>query len=118
MPSERVLLGPGPSPVSSRVLRALAGPVVSHLDPDMIQALDDLRRQLEWIFGASPGSFSFAVSGTGTSGMEAAVANVTRPGTPVLVVVTGYFGDRLAQVFERYGAVVQRVEVEWGRACD
>ena len=118
MPRERVLLGPGPSPVSARVLQALSGPVVSHLDPDMMQALDDVRRQLAWIFGASEGSFSFAVSGTGTSGLEAAVANVTRPGCKVLVVVSGYFGDRLAQVFERYGAAVVRLDVEWGRACD
>jgi alanine-glyoxylate transaminase/serine-glyoxylate transaminase/serine-pyruvate transaminase len=100
------------------VLQALAGPVVSHLDPEMMRALDEVRRQLEWIFGASKGSFSFAVSGTGTSGLEAAVANVTRPGCKVLVVVSGYFGDRLAQVFERYGAAVTRLDVEWGRACD
>ena len=50
--------------------------------------------------------------------METAVANLTAPGTRVLVVVTGYFGDRLAQMFERYGAAVTRVDVEWGRACD
>ena len=118
MPSERILLGPGPSPVSARVLRALAGPVVSHLDPEMVQALDDVRRRLDWLFGASNGAFSFAVSGTGTSGMETAVANLTKPGMRVLVVVTGYFGDRLAQMFERYGAAVTRVEGEWGRACD
>ena len=118
MPSERILLGPGPSPVSARVLRALAGPVVSHLDPDMVQALDDVRRRRDWLVGAPNGSFSFAVSGTGTSGMETAVANLTKPGMPVLVVVTGYFGDRLAQMFERYGATVRRVECEWGRACD
>lgn len=118
MPSERLLLGPGPSPVSARVMRALTGPVVSHLDPEMMTALDDVRRKLDWIFGAAAGAFSFAVSGTGTSGMEAAVANVTRPGASVLVVVTGYFGDRLAQVFERAGAAVRRLDVEWGRACD
>src|SRR5687767_9278544 len=118
MPEERILLGPGPSPVSARVLRALSGPVVSHLDPEMVKALDDIRRQLGWLFGAAERSFSFAVSGTGTSGMETAVANVTRPGASALVVVTGYFGDRLAQMLERYGAAVKRLEVEWGRACD
>jgi alanine-glyoxylate transaminase / serine-glyoxylate transaminase / serine-pyruvate transaminase len=92
--------------------------VLSHLDPEMMAILDDLRRRLDWTFGAASGAFSFAVSGTGTSGMEAAVANVTAPGTRVLVVVTGYFGDRLAQIFERYGARVTRLDVEWGRACD
>jgi alanine-glyoxylate transaminase/serine-glyoxylate transaminase/serine-pyruvate transaminase len=116
--TERLLLGPGPSPVSARVMRALAAPVLSHLDPAMVTALDDMRARLSRVFGAAPDAFSFAVSGTGTSGMETAVANVTRPGTRVLVIVTGYFGDRLAQIFERYGAVVTRVQSEWGRACD
>ena len=118
MTSERLLLGPGPSPVSARVMRALSDPVLSHLDPEMMAILDDLRRRLDWTFGAASGAFSFAVSGTGTSGMEAAVANVTLPGARVLVVVTGYFGDRLAQIFQRYGANVARIDVEWGRACD
>ena len=118
MTSERLLLGPGPSPVSARVMSALAQPVLSHLDPEMMAILDDLRRKLDWIFGAGEGALSLAISGTGTSGMEAAVANVTKPGTQVLCVVTGYFGDRLAQMFERYGATVVRVDIEWGRACD
>ena len=118
MTPERLLLGPGPSPVSARVMRAMAAPVLSHLDPDLVAILDDTRRRLDGTFGAGPGAFSFAVSGTGTSGMEAAVANVTEPGARVLAVVTGYFGDRLAQIFERYGAVVTRVNAEWGRACD
>jgi len=118
MTPERLLLGPGPSPVSARVMRAMSAPVLSHLDPEMMVILDDLRRRLDWTFGAGPGAFSLAVSGTGTSGMEAAVSNVTAPGTRVLAVVTGYFGDRLAQIFQRYGADVTRVDVEWGRACD
>ena len=70
------------------------------------------------MFGAGGGAFSLAVSGTGTAGMETAVANITAPGARALVVVTGYFGDRLAQIFGRYGATVSRVDVEWGRACD
>jgi alanine-glyoxylate transaminase/serine-glyoxylate transaminase/serine-pyruvate transaminase len=59
-----------------------------------------------------------AASGTGTSGLEAVVANLVQDGTRVLAVVTGYFGDRLAQVCARYGGQVTRLEVEWGRACD
>src|SRR5262245_38979843 len=118
MTSERLLLGPGPSPVSTRVMRALSAPVLSHLDPEMMTMLDDLRTRLDWTFGAGPGAFSLLVSGTGTSGMEAAVANLTTPRRRVFVVVSGYFGDRLAQMFERYGATVTRLDVEWGRACD
>ena len=50
--------------------------------------------------------------------MEAAVANTVSDGMTALVVVNGYFGDRLAQIIERYGATVRRLDVEWGRACD
>jgi alanine-glyoxylate transaminase / serine-glyoxylate transaminase / serine-pyruvate transaminase len=115
---ERLLLGPGPSPVSSRVMQAMSSPVLSHLDPAMVALLDGVRQRLASAFGAADGSLNLAISGTGTSGMEAAVANLTTPGARALVVVTGYFGDRLAQMLERYGATVSRVQVEWGRACD
>jgi alanine-glyoxylate transaminase/serine-glyoxylate transaminase/serine-pyruvate transaminase len=99
-------------------MQAMASPVLSHLDPAMMSILDDVRERLDRTFGAAVGASSLAVSGTGTSGMEAAVANVAQPGARALVVVTGYFGDRLAQILERYGAAVSRVTVEWGRACD
>jgi alanine-glyoxylate transaminase/serine-glyoxylate transaminase/serine-pyruvate transaminase len=99
-------------------MRALGAPVLSHLDPETMAVLDEVRARLAVVFGSGAGATTLAVSGTGTSGMEAAVANVTTPGARVVVVVTGYFGDRLAQIFERYGARVTRVEVEWGRACD
>jgi len=116
--TSRILLGPGPSMTSPRVMRAMAAPTLSHLDPLMMALLDDVRARLGRTFRAPEGSFAFAVSGTGTSGMETTVANLVREGTRVLVVVTGYFGDRLAQMCERYGAVVTRLDVEWGRACD
>jgi alanine-glyoxylate transaminase / serine-glyoxylate transaminase / serine-pyruvate transaminase len=115
---QRLLLGPGPSPVSERVMRALASPVLSHLDPYLLQVMDDVRARLARVFLVGPDALTLAISGTGTSGMEAAVANVTRPGAKATVVISGYFGDRLAQMLTRYGAAVQRVEVEWGRACD
>jgi alanine-glyoxylate transaminase/serine-glyoxylate transaminase/serine-pyruvate transaminase len=116
--TDRILLGPGPSLTSPRVMRAMAAPTVSHLDPFMFALLDDVRARLGRLFRAPQGSFAFAVSGTGTAGMEAAVANVVRPGSRVLAIVTGYFADRLAQMCERYGAVVSRLEADWGRAVD
>jgi alanine-glyoxylate transaminase / serine-glyoxylate transaminase / serine-pyruvate transaminase len=115
---DRILLGPGPSLTAPRVMRAMAAPTVSHLDPLMMALLDDVRARLARIVHASDGSFAFAVSGTGTAGMEATVANLVQDGTRVTVVVSGYFGDRLAQMCTRYGAAVTRLDVEWGRACD
>jgi len=116
--NERILLGPGPSLMSPRVMKALAAPMLSHLDPQFVEIMDDVRARLGRVFQAPEGSFAFAVSGTGTSAMETAIANLVGPGTRVLSVVTGYFADRLAQMATRYGGDVKRVEAEWGRAID
>jgi alanine-glyoxylate transaminase/serine-glyoxylate transaminase/serine-pyruvate transaminase len=99
-------------------MRAMAAPVLSHLDPDFVPLLDDVRISLGRLFRADEQALTIATSGTGTSAMEAAVANTVSDGMTALVVVNGYFGDRLAQIIERYGATVRRVDVEWGRACD
>ena len=116
--TERLLLGPGPSLIPPRVMRAMAAPMLSHLDPQFLEIMDDTRARLARVFQAPGGSLAIAASGTGTSAMEIAVANMVEPGTRVLCVVTGYFGDRLAQMCQRYGGEVRRVDVEWGRACD
>jgi alanine-glyoxylate transaminase/serine-glyoxylate transaminase/serine-pyruvate transaminase len=119
MPSiDRLLLGPGPSPVAPRIMKAMQAPVLSHLDPEMMAKLDDMRVRLRRVFKADRDAFAFAVSGTGTAGMECAVANLTQPGMRAIAVVSGYFGDRLAQMLARYGAEVTRINGEWGRACD
>ena len=115
--TDRVLLGPGPTMTEPRVMRAMATPTISHVDPLMFALLDDVRARLGRLFRAPEGSFAFAVSGTGTAGMETVVANLVGPTTRALVVVSGYFGDRLAQMCARYGATVTRLDVEWGRAC-
>lgn len=114
----RLLLGPGPSPVSPRVLAALGAPPRSHLDPDLVALLDDIRAQLRAAFKASADSETVAMSGTGSAGMETVVANLVKDGAQALVVVNGYFGERLAGLLARYGAAVTRIDGEWGRAID
>jgi alanine-glyoxylate transaminase / serine-glyoxylate transaminase / serine-pyruvate transaminase len=116
--TERLLLGPGPSPVSARVMRAMATPVLGHLDPALLASMDDVRAALVRLFQAPEGSLALAVSGTGTAGMETAIANLVEPGTRVVVVVNGYFGARIAEMAARYGADVRRIEGEWGRSID
>ncbi|HZM61142.1 MAG TPA: alanine--glyoxylate aminotransferase family protein [Vicinamibacterales bacterium] len=116
--TERILLGPGPSLIAPRVMRALAAPVLSHLDPEFVPMLDDVRASLQRVFRADSRSLTIATSGTGTSAMEAAVANTVADGMRAIVIVTGYFGDRLAQIIERYGARVRRIHVQWGRSVD
>jgi len=115
---ERWLLGPGPSPVSARVREALSAPPRSHLDPELLDLLDDVRRMTGEVFRAPDGHLTLAVSGTGTTAMDAAAVNLVEPGMSVLAIVTGYFGERLAQVFARNRAHVERLHVEWGRAVD
>ena len=116
--TDRILLGPGPSTIAPRVMRAMAAPVLSHLDPDLVPLLDDVRSRLGRVFQAPEGSLAIALSGTGTSGMEAMVANLVGGGTRVLVAVNGYFSGRVAEICRRYGADVRQVDVEWGRAAD
>ena len=116
--TERLLLGPGPSPVLPRVARAMAAPSLSHLDPQMLAMLDEIREHLGRLFNVGKGGLAFAVSGTGSAGMETAVANLVKPGHKVVSVVTGYFGERLAATCERFGATVTRVDAPWGRAVD
>lgn len=113
----RLLLGPGPSPVTPRVLRAMSAPPLSHLDPDFVTILDDVRARLGRVFEAGDW-FCPAISGTGTTAMEAAVANIVTPGMRATAIVNGYFGDRLAQMLARFGARVEIIEGEWGRAID
>lgn len=116
-PPERLLLGPGPSPVAPSVLRALSLPTVGHLDPQLFVAMDEIRANLRQIFGTR-NEATLAISGTGTAGMEAVLCNLIEPGDEVLVASHGYFGARIAHIAQRCGGVVTHVESEWGSASD
>jgi alanine-glyoxylate transaminase / serine-glyoxylate transaminase / serine-pyruvate transaminase len=114
---QRVLMGPGPSNVSARVLQALAAPTLGHLDPAFTALMDDLMERLRGLF-RTQNALTFPVSGTGSAGMETCFVNVLQPGDRVLVGVNGVFGERMCDVARRCGAEVTRVEAEWGRALD
>ena len=113
---ERILLGPGPSDVSARVLAALARPTVGHLDPVFLRLMDGIRARLQAVF-QTENEMTLAVSGTGSAGMEALFVNLVEPGDRVMVGVNGVFGGRMAEVAERCGAEVERLEIPWGRVC-
>lgn len=113
----RLLLGPGPSPVSPRVLRALSHPTLGHLDPQFLALLDDVNVRLRGVFGTL-NETTFAVSGTGSAGMEAALVNLLEPGDTAIIGVNGYFGGRLSEMARRMGATVVTVEAQWGTVLD
>lgn len=112
-PPVRTLLGPGPSDVHPRVLSAMAQSTIGHLDPYYLQIMDQLQDMLRRLFCTS-NPVTFAVSGTGSAGQEATVVNLIEPGDPVVVCINGVFGGRLADMAQRAGAVVTRLEKPWG----
>src|SRR3974390_1066864 len=112
-PAERILLGPGPSPVPQRVLRALGAPTLGHLDPQYLAIMDETCARLREIF-RTKNALTFPVSGTGMAGMECLAVNLIEPGDEVIVGVNGVFGGRMKDTMERCGAIVHRVEAPWG----
>ena len=112
-PPERILMGPGPSNVHRRVLQAMTKPLLHHLDPDFIHIMDEVAEMLQQVFGAT-GGFTLPVSGTGSAGMEAGLANLLEPGDQLVVISHGFFGDRLAEIALRHGATVTQVRGTWG----
>jgi alanine-glyoxylate transaminase / serine-glyoxylate transaminase / serine-pyruvate transaminase len=113
----RILLGPGPSTVSPRVLRAMAQPLLGHLDPQFLALMDEVQQLLRYVF-QTQNELTIPVSGTGSAGMEAALCNFIEPGDRVLIGINGYFGERLFDMAGRYRAQVDRLERPWGQVFD
>jgi alanine-glyoxylate transaminase/serine-glyoxylate transaminase/serine-pyruvate transaminase len=116
-PPDRTLMGPGPSDVHPRVLRSMSTPLVGHLDPSFVELMDEVQELLRYTF-RTDNKWTIPVSGTGSAAMEAAFANVVRPGDTVLVPTNGYFGGRMASMAERAGGEVVEVDAAWGDPLD
>ena len=112
-PPVRLLMGPGPSAIHPRVMQALAAETVGHLDPYYLQLMSRMQDMLRQVF-CTRNEMTMAISGTGSAGMEATVANLVEPEDSVLVCVNGVFGGRMADVAQRCGAEVTKVERPWG----
>lgn len=116
-PPDRLLMGPGPSDVHPRVLRAMSTPLVGHLDPAFIAIMNEVQDLLRYTF-RTRNRWTIPVSGTGSAAMEAAFANLVEPGDKVLVPTNGYFGGRMESMALRAGGEVVRVDAPWGRPLD
>ncbi len=112
--SPRLLLGPGPSVVHPRVLRAMATPVVGHMDPQFFAIMDETQVLLRQVF-QTQNRLTLTLPGTGSAGIEAALFNFIEAGDAVLICAAGYFGERMVEIAGRATSDVRRVEAPWGQ---
>nr|MDO8082217.1 alanine--glyoxylate aminotransferase family protein [Candidatus Freyarchaeota archaeon] len=114
-PPQRILLGPGPSNVDPRVLKAMSMPLVGHLDPYFLEIMDEVMELLRYVF-KTENRLTLPISGTGSAGMEACLVNLVGEGDEVVVGVNGFFGQRMSEIVKRCGGTPIEVKEPWGRA--
>jgi alanine-glyoxylate transaminase / serine-glyoxylate transaminase / serine-pyruvate transaminase len=117
LPPNRIMLTPGPSNVDPRVYRALATPLVGHLDPWFLEMMGDVQVLLRQVF-QTQNRLTFPISASGSAGIEAAVFNPLEAGDEAIICVNGVFSERMAIIAERTPAKIHRVEAPYGRAVD
>lgn len=115
VPSEVLLLGPGPSPVSHRVRAAQAAPLLGHLDAEFLALMERVQEDLRRLY-ETRNRFTLPISATGSAGMEACIVNLVEPGDRVVVGIHGVFGERMRDIAERQGADTVVVRAEYGTA--
>ena len=115
--SNRILMGPGPSDVHPRVLKAMATPLVGHLDPEFVTIMDEIKSMVQATF-QTQNHLTFVVSAPGSAGMETCLVNLLEPGDEAVICIHGVFGGRMTDIAERCGATVTKVEAPWGEPID
>lgn len=113
----RILLGPGPSTLDYRVLRAMTTPVVGYMDPTFLHVMDETTELLRYVF-KTENEKTLVLSGSGTAGMEASLMNLIQKGDRVLVGVAGYFSQRISEIVKRCGGELITVEAPWGQIIE
>lgn len=116
-PRPRFLMGPGPSDVNPRVLRAMASPLIGHLDPQFINIMDEVMEMTRQLF-QTKNQVTSVISATGSAGMETCFVNLLEPGDIAMVCVNGVFGNRMCDIVERCGAKLVRIDAPWGKTIE
>ena len=116
LPSDYSLLAPGPVNLHPEVRRLLSLPMIHHRTPEFDQILKRVLQNLKFIFQTK--NSVFLHPGTGTGGMESLLVNTLSPEDQVLAIVSGKFGERWAEMAQVFGARVQILSVDWGKAVD
>ena len=112
-PQKRILMGPGPSDAHPRVLKAMATPLIGHLDPQFVQMMDEVKDMVQRTL-LTENELTFVVSAPGSAGMETCLVNLLEPGDECIICINGVFGGRMADIAERCGAKVHKVTAPWG----
>jgi aspartate aminotransferase-like enzyme len=113
---QQYLFTPGPTPIPDRVKLAMNQPMIGHRSKAFSDLLEDVSTRLKPVFGSiNP---VLLIAGTGTSALEAAACNIIEENDHVVVIVTGAFGDRFANICQAFGANVHRLNIEWGKTCE
>ena len=115
--STRILMGPGPSDTHPRVLKAMATPLIGHLDPEFLKIMDEIKEMVQITF-QTQNQLTFVVSAPGSAGMETCLVNLLEPGDEALICVNGVFGNRMSDIVEICGARLVRVDAPWGEPID
>ena len=110
----RILLGPGPSNANPRVLQAMMSNMIGYLDPDFMLIMNEVSDLLRRVYQTDEG-LTFALSGTGSSGMEAGLSSLLEPGDTVVMCIYGFFCERMVDMAERIGANVVPLRAEWAK---
>jgi aspartate aminotransferase-like enzyme len=110
------LMIPGPTPLPGEVLEAMHREMISHRGPEFRALMLDVTKRLKHCFQTEGDVLVFPAAGTG--GLEASIANLFSPGDNVICLAVGAFGERFAEIAERFGLNVVRVASPWGQAAD
>ena len=113
---ETLLMIPGPTMVSPRVLKAMSKSIVNHRSAIFGEILNDTNEMMSEVFQTE--NKSYLITGSGTAAMEAALGNVIENGDKVLNIVGGKFGERFMQITETHQGIPVELEVEWGHAAN
>ena len=117
IPPKRLLMGPGPSDVHTRILNAMARQTIGHLDPAFIDMMDETKQMLQYAF-ITENELTMPISAPGSAGMEACFANLVEPGDKVIVCINGVFGTRMKENVIRVGGEAVIINDEWGKPVD
>ena len=114
IPPSRVLMGPGPADVHSRILEAMSRPTIGHLDSAFIDMMDEIKEMLKYAF-KTDNELTMPISAPGSAGMEACFTNLVESGDKVIVCINGVFGSRMKENVTRIGGHAVVIEDEWGK---